>query len=69
MDRTRLSVCINTIVVRRTILTFFSQGYEYFKNKLHSGFMRNKDVKGEELDKAIAKGEYIYKGEYEIWFV
>ncbi len=40
-----------------------SQGYEYFKGKLRKGFIKNRQLEGEEVEKALEKGEFIYKGE------
>lgn len=43
-----------------------SQGYDYFKARLHQAFQKNRHLEGEEVDKALEKGEYVYKGELRI---
>ncbi|ODQ60081.1 hypothetical protein WICANDRAFT_29884 [Wickerhamomyces anomalus NRRL Y-366-8] len=41
----------------------YPQGYDYFKGKLRKGFIKNRQLEGQEVEKALEKGEFIYKGE------
>jgi hypothetical protein len=52
----------NSLSVKLT--TISRQGLNYARPKLKAGFMRHRELRGENVEKALEKGEFIYKGMY-----